>query len=110
MRNKTQERVEELARERALTAIDLALVEDGIEIGKKLMAEMIANYPTPGKGVAQASAGHGPAQAHKVAEAQSKNIADAQDKAQVVPAVGSGYLNEVSSLTLTSKPGGEREH
>ena len=45
MRNQTQERVEELARERAAAAIDLALVEDGIEIGKKMMAEMIANYP-----------------------------------------------------------------
>jgi nucleotide-binding universal stress UspA family protein len=45
MRDKTQERIEELARERAATTIDLALVEDGIEIGKKMMAEMIANYP-----------------------------------------------------------------
>jgi hypothetical protein len=27
------------------TAIDLGLVEEGIEIGKKMMAEMIANYP-----------------------------------------------------------------
>jgi hypothetical protein len=45
MRNQTQERIEELARERAVSAIDLALVEDGIEIGKKMMAEMIANYP-----------------------------------------------------------------
>src|SRR3954447_22442402 len=46
MRNKTQERIEELARERAATAIDLALVEDGIEIGKRMMAEMIATYPS----------------------------------------------------------------
>jgi hypothetical protein len=45
MRNQTQERIEELARERAAAAIDLALVEEGIEIGKKMMAEMIANYP-----------------------------------------------------------------
>jgi nucleotide-binding universal stress UspA family protein len=45
MRNKTQERIEELARERAASTIDLALVEEGIEIGKKMMAEMIANYP-----------------------------------------------------------------
>jgi Zn finger protein HypA/HybF involved in hydrogenase expression len=44
MRNKTQERIEDLARERGATAIDLALVEDGIEIGKKMMAEMIATY------------------------------------------------------------------
>ena len=47
MRNKTQERIEELARERAATAIDLALVEEGIEIGKKMMAEMIATYSPP---------------------------------------------------------------
>ena len=47
MRNKTQERIEELARERAASTIDLALVEDGIEIGKKMMAEMIATYSPP---------------------------------------------------------------
>ena len=44
MRSQTQERIEELARERGVSAIDLALVEDGIEIGKKMMAEMIATY------------------------------------------------------------------
>jgi hypothetical protein len=47
MRNKTQERIEELARERAVSAINLALVEEGIEIGKKMMAEMIASYSGP---------------------------------------------------------------
>ena len=49
MRNQTQERIEELARERAAAAIDLALVEEGIEIGKRMMAEMIANYSAQGK-------------------------------------------------------------
>jgi nucleotide-binding universal stress UspA family protein len=47
MRNQTQERIEELARERAATTIDLGLVEEGIEIGKKMMAEMIATYQSP---------------------------------------------------------------
>ena len=47
MRNKTQERIEELARERAASTIDLALVEDCIELGKKMMAEMIATYSPP---------------------------------------------------------------
>jgi nucleotide-binding universal stress UspA family protein len=53
MRNKTQERIEELARERAAATgegwnpIDLALVEEGIEIGKKMMAEMISTYSPP---------------------------------------------------------------
>jgi nucleotide-binding universal stress UspA family protein len=113
MRNKTQERVEGLAKERGASKIELALVEEGIEIGKKIMAEVIAAYPNAGKGAAAgvpASGGHGPSQAHKVAEAQGKNIAEAQDKAQVVPAVGSGYLNEVSSLNVPHKPGDDREH
>jgi nucleotide-binding universal stress UspA family protein len=107
MRNKTQERVEGIARERALTAIDLALVEEGIEIGKQIMAQVIA---AAGKGAAVPASGHGPSHEHKVAEAQSKNIADAQNRAQVVPAVGSGYLNEVSSQTVPHKPGDNREH
>jgi len=47
MRNKTQERIEELARERTATSIDLTLVEEGIEMGKKMMAEMIATYSPP---------------------------------------------------------------
>jgi nucleotide-binding universal stress UspA family protein/Zn finger protein HypA/HybF involved in hydrogenase expression len=105
MRNKTQERVEGLARERGASKIELALVEEGIEIGKKIMAEVIA---AAGKGAAVPSTGHGPSQAHTVEEAQHKNIADAQSKAQVVPAVGSGYLNEVSSLTVPGKT--ETEH
>jgi hypothetical protein len=55
--------------------------------------------------------GHGHSHEHKVAEAQSKNIAEAQTKAQVVPAGnGSGYLNEVSSLTVPSTSGDSREH
>ena len=56
MRNKTQERIEELARERAASTIDLALVEDGIEIGKKMMAEMIATYAPAGKARRDATA------------------------------------------------------
>ena len=78
MRNKTQERIEELARERAASTIDLALVEDGIEIGKKMMAEMIATYSGPPS-------------------------ADAKPAAPAAPAAsngnGHGYLNEVSQIT-----------
>ena len=43
----TRQRIEEIARERAAAAIDLGLVEEGIEIGKKMMAEMIATYDKP---------------------------------------------------------------
>jgi hypothetical protein len=88
MRNKTQERIEELARERAVTKIDLGLVEEGIEIGKKMMAEMIATYQGPPASVATASA------------------PPAGDVAKSVPSHGNGngagYLNEVSPLTARS--------
>jgi nucleotide-binding universal stress UspA family protein len=76
MRSKTQERIEELARERAVATIDLALVEEGIEIGKKMMAEMIAGYSAPGAAPAVAKA------------AQGSSGASEPDRA-------SGYLNEV---------------
>jgi hypothetical protein len=89
MRNKTQERVEELARERAVAAIDLALVEDGIEFGKKMMAEMIATYNAPG-----ASPGGAPAGRDSAAPASASSGAPAQDTPR---ANGGGYLNEVRS-------------
>ncbi|HZN54581.1 MAG TPA: universal stress protein [Candidatus Polarisedimenticolaceae bacterium] len=53
MRNRTQDRIEALASERSLPRIDLALVEEGIEIGKKMMAEMLASQAaaTPHSGL-----------------------------------------------------------
>jgi hypothetical protein len=44
MRNKTQDRIEELAAEREVETIDLAVVEDGIEMGRQMMASMIQTY------------------------------------------------------------------
>ena len=41
MRTQTQERIEALARERAAAAIDLVLVEGGIELGKQMMADTL---------------------------------------------------------------------
>jgi nucleotide-binding universal stress UspA family protein len=76
MRNKTQERIEELARERTVSTIDLALVEDGIELGKKMMAEMIATYSGP------------PAAGAKPAVVETPGNGN-----------GRGYLNEVSQIT-----------
>src|SRR5687767_642219 len=93
MRNKTQERIEELARERGVSAIDLALVEDGIEFGKKMMAEMIATYSAP----SASSTGAVAAPAASAAPAQSIGTA----RNVMVPAGnGIGYLNEVSPLTV----------
>jgi hypothetical protein len=87
MRNQTQERVEELARERAAVAIDLTLVEDGIEIGKKMMAEMIANYSATGAKPGVAT----PARPSADSTTPSGS--------------GSGYLNEVSPLTARNESG-----
>lgn len=44
MRDRTQARIEDVARERGASTIDLGLVEEGIEQGRKLMEEMIAGY------------------------------------------------------------------
>ncbi len=87
MRNKTQERVEELARERAAAAIDLALVEDGIEFGKKMMAEMIANYSVPS--TSPSKGGTSPAVAPPA-------------PAQEAPS-GGDYLNEVRSMSAAPR-------
>ena len=46
MRNRTQQRIEDLARERRRGSIDLALVEEGIEHGRKVMEETIRGYQT----------------------------------------------------------------
>jgi nucleotide-binding universal stress UspA family protein len=81
MRTKTQERIEDLARERAAAAIDLALVEEGIEIGKRMMAEMIATYNGPGASAAAPATG-------KAAEPGTPPGAAASGN-------GRGYLNEV---------------
>ncbi|MDQ3148474.1 MAG: PCP reductase family protein, partial [Chloroflexota bacterium] len=91
MRNKTQERVEELARERRAEAsgeggaIDLALVEDGIEFGKKMMAEMISTY---------SAAPASPGVASTTREAPAATPAPAQEDPGTA---GGGYLNEVRS-------------
>jgi hypothetical protein len=86
MRNKTQERIEELARERAAATIDLGLVEEGIEIGKKMMAEMIATYSAP--------------------SASPAATPTSQAAPNVTPAGnGNGYLNEVSPLNAASTSG-----
>jgi nucleotide-binding universal stress UspA family protein len=84
MRTKTQERIEELARKRRAAAIDLALVEEGIEIGKRMMAEMIATYSASG--------------ANPEAAPTSRSSAGSATGAST-PGNGNGYLNEVSPLT-----------
>jgi hypothetical protein len=108
MRNNTQERVEGLARERAVATIDLALVEEGIEVGRKIMAEVIANYNAPASAAATAgrpaSAGATPA----AATTPLPSEASAQEGANGTRIDGRGYLNEVSPLTAGNRPATER--
>ncbi len=49
MRDMTRERVETFASARAATSVSLALCEEGIAEGRRMMAEMLGNYkrPTP---------------------------------------------------------------
>jgi nucleotide-binding universal stress UspA family protein len=91
MRNKTQERIEDLARERAAAAIDLALVEEGIEIGKRMMAEMIATYSTS---AATGDADAGVATTERDSAGPSTAASGAPDQ-ETPGEAGSGYLNEV---------------
>ena len=54
MRDRTQRRIEEIARERGLATVDLDTVEAGIEDGRKAMEEMIQGYqanPAPAREV-----------------------------------------------------------
>lgn len=55
MRDRTQRRIEELATERDAATIDLVLVEEGIEHGRRMMAEMIGQMETAKKEPAERS-------------------------------------------------------
>ena len=63
MRDKTQARIEEVAADHGATVIDLALVEEGIEHGRRMMAEMMAGYqaqpPAGSPRVAEGGNGNG---------------------------------------------------
>ena len=56
MRDRTQTRIEELAAERRAEIIDLGLVEDGIDHGRRMMAEMLGQMEA-GKKEADGGAG-----------------------------------------------------
>jgi hypothetical protein len=109
MRSQTQERIEELARERAAAAIDLTLVEEGIEIGKRMMAEMIASYPSQGKNPAAGTSAQVPAGLSAAPGAPAPEVPAAPRDAGAAPRpaapAGGGYLNEVSSLSANPRQG-----
>ncbi len=105
MRDRTQERVELVAREKHVSQIGIRTVEEGIELGHELMEQMIAAYEI-GKGEGT--------QATEVAEAETKAAAaagrcpfsalaeagasEAQVKAAKDAKAGA-YLNEVGLMS-----------
>jgi hypothetical protein len=100
MRNQTQERIEAVAREKGASTIDLALVEEGIEFGKKMMAEMIAGYQKPAPVAANPTASVNAAAPAAVAR-------PAAGQGAVPPAarpIGS-YLNEVGPMPTPRQAG-----
>ena len=105
MRDRTQERVELVAREKHVSRIGIKTVEEGIELGRELMEQMIAAYEI-GKGEGT--------QATEVAEAETKaataagrcpfsalaeaGASEAQVKAAKDAKAGA-YLNEVGLMS-----------
>jgi hypothetical protein len=106
MRNQTQERIEAVARERAATTIDLAIVEEGIEFGKKMMAEMIAGYQKPAPVTASATSSTA-AISSAAATSPAAGARSAAVESPVPPAarpIGS-YLNEVGPMPTPRQAG-----
>ena len=105
MRDRTQERVELVAREKHVSRIGIKTVEEGIELGRKLMEQMIAAYEldkkdeSPGQDVAEAeakaatAAGRCPFSALAEAGATEARIEAARD------AKAGAYLNEVGLMS-----------
>jgi nucleotide-binding universal stress UspA family protein len=72
MRDRTQVRVEELAVERAVTSISLQLVEDGIDFGRQMMADMLK---AQGVGVPNAALHEAPSPAATVGDRNAAHVA-----------------------------------
>ncbi len=105
MRDRTQERVELVAREKHVSRIGIKTVEEGIELGRKLMEQMIAAYEigkdegTQATEVAEAeakaatAAGRCPFSALAEAGASEAQVEAARD------AKAGTYLNEVGLMS-----------
>jgi nucleotide-binding universal stress UspA family protein len=100
MRDRTQTRIEELAAERRAEIIDLILVEDGIEHGRRMMAEMLGQMEAGKKEADGAGAGKangGGREAH--AEACPVEHDDAPARRETTDDHPRLALNEVSVMS-----------
>lgn len=94
MRDRTQGRVEELAEERGAAAIDLQLVEDGIEHGRRMMAEMMG----------QATAAQAKEAPHGQKAAADGDACPVEPETRAAePKPAKPALNEVSVMTEIAK-------
>ena len=117
MRDRTQERIELVAREKHVPQIGIKTVEEGIELGRELMEQMIAAYEigkddgTQATDVAEAetkaatAAGRCPFSALAEAGASDAQVEAAKD------AKAGTYLNEVGLMSALDekRKGGEPE-
>ena len=117
MRDRTQERVELVAREKHVAEIGIKTVEEGIALGRELMEQMIAAYEigktdeSPAADVAEAeakaatAAGRCPFSALAEAGASEAQVEAAKD------AKAGTYLNEVGLMSALDekRKGGEPE-
>jgi len=89
MRDRTQARIEELARQHGDAQIDLARVEEGIELGLQTMAELVAKTGDDSENANQSEHATDAAKCPAVGRTEI----DAQESYRAQP------LNEVSQLT-----------
>ena len=91
MRDRTQNRVEEVAVERDATTIDLELVEAGIEHSRQLMAQMVESYEAT------------PEISRAESEKQQTTTAKPQDNDQGSDTAVSSGLNEIGVMAALQK-------
>jgi hypothetical protein len=123
MRDRTQERVETLARERRAKQVDLRLVEEGISLGRKMMEEFLTRYESEAAAAAAmeiaakapaAEAAAAPAPA--VSKCPFHALAAAGEGGEKVRKAAGLYLNEVGLMSTleqqreSSRPSGGNDN
>jgi nucleotide-binding universal stress UspA family protein len=89
MRNRTQDRIEALAAERNAEVINLALVEDGIAVGRQMMEEMLRNQEAAKSKSAEPAAGSASLPADTVHTGAAADVAPLDERKPPINEVGS---------------------
>jgi len=102
MRERTQGRIETLARERQVEEIDLDLVETGIEMGLEMMAEMVSESRTGADAATAVLPDETTSEAARCPAIQAE-VAKAQPSKQAEPLNEVSPLNELDAMRLLLK-------